>query len=96
MTLREELVAIRSRIDALLKELPEQQPVRAVERRYMKVGDFAALRGYSARTIRDWCDLGMPHSGEGSARRVHVAEAILWIESGEPKRARLARKGNAA
>ncbi len=98
MTIRDELLAIRGRIDALLAELPETAgaPRQTQDRRFLSVGDFAELRGYSARTIRDWCDLGMPHSGDGRGRRVHVAEAITWIDTGGPKRARMGRKDSAA
>jgi hypothetical protein len=96
VTVRDELLAIRSRIDALLSEMSEQPKREVSTARFMTVPDFAALRSYSTRTIRDWCDLGMPHSGEGRGRRVHVVEAIAWIESGGPKRARMNGKDTAA
>lgn len=96
MTVRDELLSIRSRIDALLNEMADAPRREVVAARFMSVPDFAALRNYSTRTIRDWCELGMPHSGEGRGRRIHVNEAIAWIEAGGPKRARMGRKDTAA
>lgn len=96
MTVRDELLSIRSRIDALLNEMGDAPRRDVVAARFMSVPDFAALRNYSTRTIRDWCELGMPHSGEGRGRRIHVKEAIAWIEAGGPKRARMGRKDTAA
>lgn len=96
-TIREELLAIRSRIDALLGEIPanaESAPKQLP--RFMSVPDFAEARSLSDRTVRDYCELGMPHEGEGRGRRVLVTEAIAWIQSGGPRRARMARKGHAA
>jgi hypothetical protein len=62
----------------------------------MSVPKFAASRGFNARTVRDYCDLGMPHVGEGKGRRILVADAVTWLENGGPKRARMARKETAA
>jgi len=95
MTVRDDLLALRARLDEILTSLPDDVK-KTSERRYMTVPEFAELRGYSSRTIRDWCELGMPHSGDGKGRRIHVAEAIAWIEAGGPRRARMARNGDAA
>ncbi len=64
--------------------------------RFMSCPQFATKRNLSARTVREYCELGMPHSGDGKGRRVHVQEAIAWIENGGPRRARMARKETAA
>ncbi|MFZ5895595.1 MAG: helix-turn-helix domain-containing protein [Myxococcota bacterium] len=96
MTVRDELLSIRSRIDALLNEMAESPKREVVSARFMTVPDFAALRNYSTRTIRNWCELGMPHSGTGRGRRIHVREAIAWIEAGGPKQTRIGRKDTAA
>ena len=88
---------MRAELDALLAELPADDAPNAVQpARYLSVTKFAKLRDLSARTIRDYCDLGMPHSGEGHNRRILVTEAVAWIESGGPKKARMARGGKAA
>lgn len=85
MSFRDDLLSIRARIDAILNRIPK--PTReASSERLMSVREFAVLTNYSTRTIRDWCDLGMPHSGNGRHRRIHVAEAIEWIEARGPKR----------
>ena len=94
MTIKDRLLQMRSEIDALIAELPGEQP--APTARFMSVPDFAELRGYSDRTIREYCELGMPHSGKGKSRRVIVADAIAWIDAGGPKEARMGRKGRAA
>jgi hypothetical protein len=92
----DELLSTRSRIDALLNEMADAPKCDVVAGRFMTVPDFAALRNYSTRTIRDWCELGMPHSGTGRGRRIHVSEAIAWIEAGGPKHARMGRKDTTA
>jgi hypothetical protein len=97
-SLHERLLALRAEIDSMLQELGPAPSVAQAQpgARFMKVGDFAAARGFSSRTIRDYCELGMPHRGEGKGRRVLVAEADAWIDGGGPRRARAARKGKAA
>jgi hypothetical protein len=94
VTLRDRVLRMKAELDAILAELPEHGPPAAPTQhaRYMTVPGFASMRGYSARTVRDYCDLGMPHTGEGKGRRVHVAEAIAWLEAGGPKRERLLRR----
>jgi hypothetical protein len=96
VTLRERLLAMRAEIDAALAELPGDPNVSATPARFLSCPKFAELRGLSDRTIRDYCEFGMPHVGEGRGRRVLVAEAIAWIDGGGPARARMARKGRAA
>jgi hypothetical protein len=88
---RERLLELRSRIDELLGALPAKA-LPATGARFMTCPAFAQTRGLSDRTIRDYCELGMPHSGEGRGRRVLVAAAIAWIDDGGPARARMARK----
>lgn len=95
MNIRATLLQLRAEIDAALAELPAESPQLA-SARFMKVADFAAAHNYSTRTVRDYCELGMPHQGEGRARRVLVAEAETWIASGGPRKARASRKGEAA
>lgn len=97
--IRARLLSLRSEIDALLVEVgvdvaaPEPAPVR----RLMKLPEFAEVQGYSARTVRDYCELGMPHQGEGRGRRVLVQEAIAWIAEGGPRKARaMLKNGRAA
>ena len=96
MSLRDELLELRARIDRLLEEVPTQPTLSVVStaQRYMKVPAYATKTGMSARTIRDYCDLGMPHEGRGHSRRVLVAEADQWIKEGGPQRARGARKAS--
>ncbi len=94
--LRAHLLALRSEIDAILSKLDGAGPSAPAPARFMKVADFAKAHALSARTIRDYCDLGMPHRGEGKGRRIVVAEADEWIAAGGPRRARAERKGKAA
>lgn len=100
MNARDRLLSMRAEIDALLAELPDgasaPTPAAAAAQRFMKLPAFAASRSLSSRTIRDYCDLGMPHQGEGRARRILVAEADAWIAAGGPRKARASRKGQAA
>lgn len=99
MTIRDELLALREQIDALLAGLPGElgAPVVplaarvAARARYLSVPQFAAAFGYSARTVRDYCAQGLPHIGQGKSRRVLVEEARAWIEGGGPQRARKVR-----
>lgn len=93
MSLRDELLEMRARIDRMLQELPSA-PVVALEPRYEKLPAYAKRKGLSARTIRDYCELGMPHEGSGHNRRVIVSAADEWIASGGPRRARMARKAS--
>jgi hypothetical protein len=103
VSVRSELLRLRSELDRLLERMPDepgesrtmnlQHAVRPG--RYMKVPAYAELKGLSARTIRDYCDLGMPSEGVGRGRRVIVAEADAWLASGGPSAARMARKGAA-
>lgn len=92
--IREKIKRAREALDDIERELSSEAAPKPSSL-YMKIGDFAALRGFSPRTIRDWCDLGMPHVGEGHNRRVLVADASQWIDGGGPKRARMARTGGA-
>ncbi len=94
MAIRDELLDLRERIDGIIRELPpaESRPEQAS--RYMKIPAYAESRGLSPRTIRDYCELGMPHEGEGHSRRVIVAEATAWIANGGPRKARMARKAS--
>lgn len=100
MSTKQELIRLRAEMDALIATLPDDdsgstQPVAAAPR-FMKLSAFASSRNFSSRTIRDYCDLGMPHQGEGRARRILVAEADAWIDAGGPRKARASRKGKAA
>jgi hypothetical protein len=88
--IRARLLALRAELDDLLAEAGAEPTVASA--RFMKIPDFAEANGYSARTVRDYCDLGMPHRGEGRARRVLVQEAIAWIDDGGPRKARANRK----
>jgi hypothetical protein len=100
VTVRERLLSLRAELDALLADLPSNGEVTAVSSaastRFMKLPAFAKARDLSPRTIRDYCDMGMPHQGEGRGRRILVAEADMWIDSGGPRKARMSRKGQAA
>lgn len=95
---RDRLLKMRAEIDAMLAEMDDsttangQQPAA----RFMTVPAFAEKMGFSDRTIRDYCELGMPHRGEGRGRRVLVAEAERWLDEGGPRKARAERKGHAA
>jgi hypothetical protein len=93
--LRDELLELRARIDGILGELPAAE-VRPVwpGARYMKIPAYATAQGLSPRTIRDYCELGMPHDGEGHNRRVLAHEADAWIANGGPRKARMARKAS--
>lgn len=94
--LRERILHMRSELDAILLELEAPTASQDLPR-YLSVPKFAELRGFNERTIREYCELGMPHVGSGKARRILVAEAIAWLEADGPKTARMARKrGNAA
>jgi hypothetical protein len=96
MSIRDELLELRARIDRLLEEVPAAPALAVVStaQRYMKVPAYAKSRGLSARTIRDYCDLGMPHEGRTHNRRVLVAEADQWIREDGPRRARMRRKAS--
>jgi hypothetical protein len=97
MTALEKMLRLRQELDEVIADLQSSGgSEQAAAPRFMKVPDFAHSRGLSDRTIRDYCDLGMPHEGQGKGRRVLVAEAIAWIQAGGPKAARGARKGRAA
>ena len=97
MITRQRLLTMRAEIDAALAELGAYETATPVlVGRIMKPMDFATYRHLSPRTVRDYCDLGMPHEGEGRSRRILVIEAERWIANGGPRRARMARKGEAA
>lgn len=95
-TIRDRLLQMRTEIDQILGEMTDVPRPPVPASRFMSVPQFATSRGFNARTVRDYCDLGMPHVGEGKGRRILVAEAVAWLENGGPKRARMARKENAA
>jgi hypothetical protein len=87
--IRAELVEVRARLDALLAQLPalvvlEPAPPAPA---WMRVGKFAAARGYSSGTISRWCAAGLPHAGRGAGRRIDVVKADEWIRGGGPARA---------
>jgi hypothetical protein len=87
---RAELQAMRDRLDQLLgMPEPANQPAPPIqdERVRMPVCDFARARGYHPDTITKWANLGMPHVGQGKARRILVREADAWIASGGPQNA---------
>jgi hypothetical protein len=94
MTIRDELLEMRERIDRILRELPEHSSASVAAPRYLKIPQYADRKGLSARTIRDYCELGMPHEGKGHTRRVIVESADSWIAAGGPQLARMARKAS--
>jgi hypothetical protein len=100
MNVRARLLSMRAEIDALLAALPDDGRAATATpmatRRFMKIAEFGKLHGFCARTIREYCDLGMPHQGEGKSRRILVAEAEAWLAAGGPRAARLATRGHAA
>jgi hypothetical protein len=98
-TLRAELY--RAVDDALARALGENQlrgieaAPQAGELTRMKVSAYARSRGYAARTVSRYCQLGMPSVGRGKARRVLVHEADQWIASGGAAAAAKAEGGKA-
>lgn len=90
------LLMLRATIDSMIVELGGDRPQVRGASRFMTVPDFADWSGFSPRTIREYCELGMPHRGEGRNRRVLVAEAEAWLTTNGPRKARADRKGNAA
>jgi len=93
------LVAMRAELDDLIARAtqPEEKPVERLPPR-VSPRAYARARGYTDGTVRRWCAAGMPHVGEGRARRVVVAEADAWIAAGGPQRAseRAERSGRKA
>lgn len=87
--------------DALARALGGSEPrdIKAVaqagEPNRMKVSAYARSRGYAARTVSRYCQLGMPSVGRGKARRVLVHEADEWIASGGAAAAAKAEGGKA-
>lgn len=71
-------------------------PAHEPEPRRMKVGQYAAARGYVSRTITGLCANGLPHVGRGQSRRILVAEADAWLaerpDLAARARARLAQR----
>ena len=99
--LRGKMLAIVAELDAELGETPtmsEEPDVTTTGRitpARMSVPRYAAARGYDASSVRRWCEAGMPHLGDGRARRIYVLDADAWIKAGGPKAA-AARAGEAA
>lgn len=88
--IRAALLAAKQSCDDALRLLPappapESHPER--EKQFMRVSAYAKSRGYIPGTISDWCKLGLPHIGQGQARRIRVREADDWIAAGGAKAA---------
>lgn len=89
--IRAELLHIRSRCDSALASLPSSSPSAANDAPHVPVfmtsTEFASYRRCSAKTVSRYCAAGMPHSGEGHARRIPTKEAVAWLEDGGPQKA---------
>jgi hypothetical protein len=84
---RAALLSVRAQIDQLLGEAPPQVARDANTRSWMRISEFARAHRYSARTISQWCRLGMPHIGKGHHCRIDVRAAEAWIAAGGPRTA---------
>jgi len=89
-----DVAALRGALHGLVDQFVDNLIARATapeppehERIYMNVTDYARARGYSPGAITKWANLGMPHLGEGKARRIRVRQADVWISDGGPSKA---------
>jgi hypothetical protein len=78
---RTKLLQLRAQIDDLLGA-GEPAPPHPVEVLWMRISEFARAHRYSAKTISQWCRLGMPHIGQGHHCRINVRAAEKWIAEG--------------
>lgn len=78
--IREELLAIRTRVDALLTEVASEEASAKPLPRVMKPKQYAEHRGVGLRTVYTWIRLGLPTERRGRIQRVVVREADAWDE----------------
>jgi len=66
--------------------LTDISPASTVERRWMKLADFAVRHDYSLSTVKHWRRLGLPTNGiDGRGVRVNVSEGDAWLAAGGPR-----------
>ena len=82
---RAALLQVRERIDEMLAYTSPSAP--AVEPTWMRISQFARTHHYSAKTVSQWCRLGMPHIGSGHHCRIDVRAAQKWIAEDGPRNA---------
>ncbi len=67
----------------LLETTPTPAPDTPVTALYLTTTAYAQRHDVSARTVRRWLVLGLPHHKAGArVVRIHVSDADAWIEAG--------------
>jgi len=84
---RDELLAIRRKIDTLLEEVGTEDAEPKPLPRVMKPAQYAEHRNVSLRTVYRWLELGLPVERRGKITRIPVVDADRWDEAAAIARA---------